>query len=38
MKEPSIESLFSTPVYINSIDRDFRKDELDFVSSQKKLW
>ena len=35
MKEPSIESLFSTPIYINSIDRNFTKDELDFVSDQK---
>ena len=35
MKEHSIESLFSTPIYINSIDRNFTKDELDFVSDQK---
>ena len=35
MKEPLIESLFSTPVYINNIDRDFTKNELDFVTDQK---
>jgi len=35
MKEPLIQSLFSTPIYINNIDRDFTKDELDFVNNQK---
>tara|TARA_A100001035_G_scaffold96669_1_gene75818 strand:- start:685 stop:1302 length:618 start_codon:yes stop_codon:yes gene_type:complete len=35
MREPIIESLFPTPIYITNIDRDFTNDELQFVNTQK---
>ena len=36
MKEPTIYSIFPTPVYITKIDRGFTKEELQFVKKQKK--
>ena len=36
MKEPIIESLFPIPIYRNNIDRPFTKQELIFVTEQKK--
>ena len=36
MKEPIIESLFSIPIYMSNIDRKFTKQELQFVTEQKK--
>ena len=35
MKEPQINSLFATPIYQNNIDRQFTKQELQFVDNQK---
>ena len=36
MKKPTIQNLFPTPVYMNSIDRPFTKQEFKFVKDQKK--
>ncbi len=36
MKEPIIENLFPIPIYISNIDRKFTKQELQFVTEQKK--
>ena len=36
MKEPIIENLFPTPIYMSNIDRTFTKQELQFVTEQKK--
>ena len=36
MKEPTIYNLFPIPVYMTSIDRPFTKQELQFVTKQKK--
>ncbi len=35
MKEPIIESLFPTPIYMTNIDRDFTNEEMHFVNEQK---
>ena len=35
MKEPIIQSLFPTPIYMTDIERSFTKKELDFVYNQK---
>ena len=35
MKEPTIQNLFPTPIYMTDIDRPFTKQELDFVYNQK---
>ena len=35
MKEPIIENLFPTPIYMSNIDRPFTKQELQFVDNQK---
>ena len=36
MKKPIINNIFPTPVYITKIDREFTKQELQFVNEQKK--
>ena len=36
MKEPTIHSIFPTPIYTTKIDRGFTKQELQFVEKQKK--
>ena len=36
MREPIINHIFPTPVYITEIDREFTKQELNFVKEQKK--
>ena len=36
MKEPIIQNLFPTPIYITKINRGFTKQELQFVNEQKK--
>lgn len=36
MNEPNIELLFPTPVMFNSLDREFTKEELDFIKSHGK--
>mgnify|MGYP003122524778 CR=1 FL=1 len=36
MQEPTIHSLFPTPVYYTKMDRGFTKQELNFVNEQKK--
>ena len=36
MREPIINHIFPTPVYITEIDRKFTKQELNFVKEQKK--
>ena len=36
IKEPVIQNLFPTPIYMSSIDRPFTKQELQFVKEQKK--
>jgi len=36
MKEPIIQNLFPVPIYMTDIDRPFTKQELKFVSEQKK--
>jgi len=35
MKEPTIQNLFPTPIYITNMDRPFTKQELQFVEKQK---
>ena len=35
MKEPIINNLFPTPIYMTNIDRPFTKQELQFVDNQK---
>jgi ABC-type transporter lipoprotein component MlaA len=35
MKEPIIQNLFPTPIYMTNIDRPFTKQELKFVEKQK---
>ena len=35
MKEPIIQNLFPTPIYMTNIDRPFTKQELQFVEDQK---
>jgi uncharacterized protein (TIGR02466 family) len=35
MKEPIIQNLFPTPIYMTNIDRTFTKQELQFVENQK---
>jgi uncharacterized protein (TIGR02466 family) len=35
MKEPIINNLFPTPIYMTNMDRPFTKKELDFVQDQK---
>jgi len=35
MKEPTINNLFPTPIYMTNIDRTFTKQELNFVNKQK---
>jgi uncharacterized protein (TIGR02466 family) len=35
MKEPIIENLFPTPIYMSNIDRTFTKQELQFLEQQK---
>ena len=35
MKEPIIQNLFPTPIYMTNIDRPFTKQELKFVEDQK---
>ena len=35
MKEPTINNLFPTPIYMNNLDRPFTKQELKFVEVQK---
>jgi len=36
MKEPTIQNLFPTPIYMTNMDRPFTKQELQFVEKQKK--
>jgi uncharacterized protein (TIGR02466 family) len=36
MNDPVIHSIFPTPIYTTKIDRDFTKQELQFVKEQKK--
>ena len=36
MKEPTIQSIFPTPVYMTEMNRGFTKQELNFVKEQKK--
>ena len=36
MKEPTIHSIFPTPIYTTKMDRGFTKQELNFVKKQKK--
>ena len=36
MKEPIIHNIFPTPVYLTKIDREYTKEELNFVKEQKK--
>lgn len=36
MKEPTINNLFPTPIYMTNMDRPFTKQELKFVDEQKK--
>jgi len=36
MKEPTIQNLFPTPIYMTNMDRPFTKQELKFVEEQKK--
>jgi len=36
MKEPNIQNLFPTPIYMTNMDRPFTKQELKFVEEQKK--
>ena len=36
MKEPTINNLFPTPIYMNNLDRPFTKQELLFVKEQNK--
>ena len=36
MKEPIINNIFPTPVYLTKIDREYTKEELNFVKEQKK--
>ena len=36
VKEPIIQNLFSTPIYMSNINRPFTKQELQFVTEQKK--
>ena len=36
MKEPTIYSIFPTPIYFTNMDRPFTKQELKFVENQKK--
>ena len=36
MKEPIIQNLFPTPIYMTNMDRPFTKKELQFVNEQKK--
>ena len=36
MKEPIIQNLFPTPVYMTNMDRPFTKQELNFVENEKK--
>ena len=35
MKEPTIQNLFPTPIYMTNMDRPFTKQELQFVNEQK---
>jgi uncharacterized protein (TIGR02466 family) len=35
LKEPTINNLFPTPIYMTNIDREFTKKELNFVKDQK---
>ena len=35
MKEPTINNIFPTPIYMTNIDRPFTKQELNFVDKQK---
>ena len=35
MKEPTINNLFPTPIYMTNINRGFTKQELQFVDNQK---
>jgi len=35
MKEPTIQNLFPTPIYMTNMDRPFTKQELQFVEKQK---
>ena len=36
MKEPTIQNLFPTPIYMTNMDRPFTKQELQFVKEQNK--
>jgi hypothetical protein len=36
MKEPIIQNIFPTPIYMTNMDRGFTKQELKFVEEQKK--
>ena len=36
LKEPIIQNLFPTPIYMSNINRPFTKQELQFVKEQKK--
>jgi len=36
VKEPTIQNLFPTPIYMTNMDRPFTKQELKFVEEQKK--
>ena len=35
VKEPTIQNLFPTPIYMTNMDRPFTKQELQFVDNQK---
>jgi len=35
MKEPTINNLFPTPIYMTNMNRGFTKQELQFVDNQK---
>jgi hypothetical protein len=35
VKEPKIQNLFPTPIYMTNMDRPFTKQELQFVEKQK---
>ena len=37
MKEPTIQNLFPTPIYMTNMDRPFTKQELQFVEKQKNI-
>jgi uncharacterized protein (TIGR02466 family) len=36
MKEPTVNNIFPTPIYMTNMDRPFTKQELQFVEKQKK--